>query len=222
MISNLTAKTKTSIIRGALFLVPLWLSLMVLGFCCRLIENEFIGMSASLVRWCVPADYLPDAFADGRIPGAGLLLGIVLLFGFGCLSSFARGRQLLAGIDAVLSRVPLLRCIYAPSRKLIETIGASGKSFQKVVFVAWPGPIFKTMAFVSNQFVDEASGEKFYVVFVPQMPNPTAGFLLVVACKDVIESTMSVEDALNFGVSAGVLIPQSLVHEASKFALTAR
>lgn len=217
MTSNLSAKIRASIIRGVLFLAPLWLSLMVLGFCCNLIENGFGAIGAKIVLWCVPADYLPAAFADGKIPGFGLLLGIVLLFGFGCLGAFARGRQLLGGIDALFSRIPLLRCIYTPSRKLIETIGASGKSFQKVVFVAWPSPIFKTMAFVSNQFVDEVSAEKFYVVFVPQMPNPTAGFLLVVPCKEVIESTMSVEDALNFGVSAGVLIPPSLVQEASKF-----
>ena len=204
------SRIRQMLIAGALFLVAPWLTLVLLNMGYRFIDSTLGDFTAMVVRSMVPAEWLP--VADGHIPGLSLLTGITLLVGVGALATCSVGRKVLGAVDALFMRIPIAHCIYSPTRKIIDTLAKPEKSFRKVVFIQWPGPRCTTMAFVTNEIVDNA-GQRNYVVFVPQMPNPAAGFVMIVPVEDVTECDMSADEALRFGMSVGVLLPAAFNQE---------
>lgn len=208
---KLSDSVRSSIIRGAMFIAPLWLTIVLAGMGYNLVENSAFGdLVAQVVRWLSPGGFLGGRFADGRVPGLSLLLAFITLGAIGFVASWHFGRQGLKLFDRLFLALPGLRVVYAGVRKVIDTVAESGKNrFQKVVFVSYPTPDTKTVAFVTNEVVCE-NGEKRYVLFVPMMPNPTSGFVLIMPASKVTETNMTPEEGLQFGISLGVLTPSSV------------
>ena len=51
------------------------------------------------------------------------------------------------------------------------------------------------------------NNEKCYKLFVPTTPNPTSGYLLIINSKNAIETNISVEEAMEIIISAGMISP---------------
>jgi uncharacterized membrane protein len=141
-----------------------------------------------------------------------VLFALVLFSAIGLTASWHFGRQGLKLFDGVFLSLPILRSIYSAARKLFDAFGEPGGKarFQKVVFVDWPGNGARTIGFVTNELVPENGGEKRYVLFVPCMPNPTGGFVVVVPASKVVETEISPEEGLKFGLTLGVLVPPAM------------
>lgn len=207
---RITESVRKSVIRGALFLAPLGLTIFIVGMAFNFIENSMIGdVTARLVSALVPKAVLGERFADGHIPGLALFVTLFVLGVIGGIASWHFGRKGLKLVDGIFQALPLLRVVYSPLRKVVETVESGQSRFQKVVFVEWPTPVCKTLAFVTNEQIAE-NGEKHYVLFLPMMPNPTSGFVLILPASKVTETTISPEEGLQFGISLGVLAPSSL------------
>lgn len=208
MALKISERLRASIIRGALFIAPLGLSIFILKFAYNMIESAFGEATAQIVRWVLPAAWLTGPFAGGNIPGLSLVAVLLVLWLIGAIAAWHFGRLSLGLLDRLLLRLPVVRILYSTLRKLFDAFGEPGGKprFQKVVFVEWSGA--RTIGLVTNEIAE--GDENRYVIFVPFMPNPTCGVIIVSKASEVEEAGMSVEEALKFGLSLGVLAPSTV------------
>jgi len=141
----------------------------------------------------------------GHIPGIGMITGAVVIYLTGLVATNVLGKRLLKLGDDLLTRIPLVKSIYTSSKQLTKVFREGGSSYRRAVFVEWPRAGVRAVGFVTAEV--ERDGECFVVVYIPTMPNPTSGFALWFRECDVYESGMTVEDAIKFVVSGGVVIP---------------
>lgn len=139
-----------------------------------------------------------------HFPGLGMLTGAIVIYLCGLLATNVLGTQLLHWSDALLSRIPLVKSIYTSSKQLTQVFKEGKTSYRRAVFVEWPRQGVKAVGFVTAEI--ERDGEPLVVVYVPTMPNPTSGFALFFRPDEVYESGMTVEEAVKFVVSGGVVV----------------
>ncbi|MEY4768037.1 MAG: hypothetical protein RL637_676 [Pseudomonadota bacterium] len=110
------------------------------------------------------------------------------------------GRSLIiASIDAVIEKIPLLNTVYRVTKKVVNMFsGHERKEPKEVVYVEYPKQDIWVPAYVTNKTKD------MYVLFIPTSPNPTSGFTVIVHESKVIKSEMNVEEAASFIISVGV------------------
>jgi uncharacterized membrane protein len=190
-------------ISGLLVWLPIWITILALKFLV-----DILGATLTLL----PVKYQPDALLGVHIPGIGvaITLGVILLTGF-LVANFV-GRQFVAIWDSFMGRIPLVRTIYMGVKQVLHTLFTpGGQSFRKVLLVEYPRAGMWSLAFQTGDGTPEVSkvldGEAMVSIFIPTTPNPTSGFLMMIARKHVIEMNMSVEQALKFVISLGVVQP---------------
>jgi uncharacterized membrane protein len=209
---NVFKRLRKWLMRGALFVIPIWLTLFVVGILYSLCETWLGAATDQLVRWFVPSSLLSALnVADGHIPGLSLVTALALLAFLGMVGSWHVGARGLRLIDHVFLAIPGVRTIYKSTRQIIDAVGDPTQSrFQKVVLVAWPTANTKTIGFVTNEVVEPGTGKRQYYVFIPTVPNPTAGFVVIVDANDVTLTNYTPEEGLRIAISLGVSAPASL------------
>lgn len=190
-------------VTGLLILVPLGITLWVL--------NLVIGtMDQSLLL--LPERWRPGALLGVHVPGVGAILTLVFVFLVGLLTRNFIGKRVVAWWEAVLRRIPVVNSIYSSVKQVSDTLlSSSGNAFRKAVLVQYPRQGSWTIAFltgvpggdVKNHLVGD-----YISVYVPTTPNPTSGFFLMMPRADTVELDMSVDEALKYIVSMGVVAPE--------------
>jgi uncharacterized membrane protein len=188
---------KGTIITGLFVVIPIGITLFILKF----LFNFTDGILGS---------YLDELFVlvthhELHIPGLGIITGIVVIYLAGLLGTNVLGTQLLKLGDNLLSRIPLVKSIYSSSKQLTKVFKEGKASYRRAVFVEWPRPGVRAIGFVTAEV--ERDSERLVVVYIPTMPNPTSGFALFFREDEVQDSGMTVEDAVKFVVSGGVVVP---------------
>lgn len=201
---------KKYLIAGLLVWLPLAVTIWVL--------QAVLGIVGELFGWLVTASQtvLPEAArapleALRHVPGLGLLVVVVLLLGTGVFAANMVGQWWLAQGGRILHRIPIVKSIYSSVKQVSDTLfSSSGNAFREAVLVQYPREGAWTIAFVTGRPGGEAaehlSGE-YLSLYVPTTPNPTSGFFLMVRRADVIELRMSVDEALKYIISMGVVAP---------------
>jgi uncharacterized membrane protein len=188
-------------ITGLLIWLPLAITLLIL--------ETLIGWMDQTLLF-LPPSWRPEAFGI-RIPGLGALLAVLVVFLTGLLATNLIGRRLVHWWDQLLHRIPIVRSIYASVKQVSDTLlKDSGQSFRKVVLVEFPQPGQWTLAFIVGApegSIAAAIGGSLVTVYVPTAPNPTSGYVLMMPVDRVREIGISVDDALKFHVSLGVVGP---------------
>jgi uncharacterized membrane protein len=197
------------LIAGLLVLLPIWVTLLILSFLVDLIDQTL-----SLL----PRQAQPDVLFGVHIPGLGIIFALALILLTGMLVTNFVGTWFLAIWEAFLAKIPLVRSIYTAVKQVLNTLFApGGESFRKVLMVEYPRKGIWTIAFQTGSGFVIPGGkvsEELLTVFVPTTPNPTAGFLLMVSKHDVIEIKMSIEQALKYIISLGVVLPPSMAEQS--------
>ena len=197
------------IIRGVLFVIPIWLTVTVVHFIYGLTETWLGAITDQIVRWLLPQSWLTGVFAGGHIPGLSLVTLVAVLAGLGFIAAWPVGRQGLRLIDYVFLAIPGVRTLYSAVRKMIDTLGDPKQSrFKKVVIIKWAG--MDTVGFVTGTSVCETSGRKLAWVFVPHTPNPTSGFVVLVPEDETVETGVDPADGIKLVMSLGMLAPASI------------
>ncbi len=197
-------KLRTTLTTGLIIIAPLAITLWVLRFLYRAAD----GFSAPLIK------LLGKALDDPQlhIPGLGFLITFLIVWIVGIVTTNVVGKRLLQNAQKALERLPLVRTIYAPVRKLMETMTAQDKAgFQQVVLVEYPRKGLWTLGFVAGDVPRADRDEPAHSIFVPTAPNPTTGFMLIVPLEEMQTTELSVEEAFQMIVSAGVAVPPSLI-----------
>jgi len=191
-------------ITGLLILVPLAITLWVL--------NLIIGtMDQSLLL--LPASWRPEALVGFRIPGLGTILTLLIIFLTGLATRNFIGRQVVSLWEGLLTRIPVVKSIYSSVKQVSDTLfSSSGNAFRKAVLVQYPRQGSWTIAFLTGipggEVKNHLQGVDYVSLYVPTTPNPTSGFFLMVPRADTIELDMSVDEALKYIVSMGVVAPE--------------
>lgn len=195
---------RTFLIRGALFLLPIAVSVFVAKWALAFVDDYFGGPTAALIRWIAP-QWLLNTFADGHVPGMSMILLLLVLLILGIIASWRIGNRGLRLFDLIMLRVPLIGGIYASTRKIVETLGESN-SFQRAVwFELVPG--LHTVGFVTHEFIEETTGEKWVKIFYPLVPNPSAGMLVAKPDRETFPLDMDAKEVFTMMVALGTTMP---------------
>lgn len=197
-------------IAGLLVLLPIWVTLLIIKFVVNLVDQ-----SLSLL----PRDYQPDVLFGIHVPGLGIIFGLALVLLTGMLVTNFIGTWFLTLWEGMLAKIPLVRTIYMSVKQILSTLFTpGGESFRKVLLIEYPRKDSWTIAFQTGSgfVLPNNSGDELLTVFVPTTPNPTAGFLLLVPKQQVVELKMSIDQALKYIISLGVVIPPSMAEQQSR------
>lgn len=190
------------LLSGLLVIVPLVITLGVL--------NWIIG-TLDQTLWLLPSDWT-DWLNAHRVRGLGVLLTLGILLLVGAVASNFVGKRLLGWGDAVVRRIPVVRSIYSSVKQVSDTLfSENGNAFRTAVLIEWPRPNSWTIAFVTGtpgtEVLEHLGGGEYLGVYVPTTPNPTGGYFVMLKRSDCIELKMSVDEALKYIVSMGVVVP---------------
>jgi uncharacterized membrane protein len=206
------ATLRKYLIAGLLVWLPLAITIWVLHAILGLLD----GIFANVLR--VAGKALPNGAAEsmnqiGDIPGLGVLVLLLLLLGTGVFVANFFGQWWLRQWDALMHRIPIVKSIYSSVKQVSDTLFSSkGNAFREAVLVEYPRAGSWTIAFVTGKPAAELApllgdGAEHVSIYVPTTPNPTSGFFLMMPREDVIELDMSVDEALKYIISMGVVAP---------------
>jgi uncharacterized membrane protein len=178
-----------------------------------------VGLTLFVLRWVfqtldsILGNPLRDALGF-RVPGLGFLLLAVFVVVVGWIVHRAAGRQLLHWWNEALVRFPLTGRIYNAVSQIVQSVvGERRKLFRRTVLIPYPTEGVWAIAFVTHDdaaVLSQLVGEPCVNVFVPSTPNPTTGFMLIVPRARIIETEISVEEAMKLILSGGAVSPSDI------------
>ncbi len=196
---------------GLLVLVPLIITLWVL---------EWVVSTLDQTLRILPTSWQPDQLLGMHIPGLGVVFALVVVLSIGALASNIIGNKLVSWWHALLHRIPVVRSIYSGVKQVSDTLfSEKGNAFRKALLIEWPHEGMWTIGFLTGapagdvlhhlQAQPGRPGEldEFHSVYVPTTPNPTGGYFVMVRKSACVELQMSVDEALTYIVSMGVIVP---------------
>jgi uncharacterized membrane protein len=202
---------RRNVLTGLLALVPLWITVWVIGFVLEQISRLGRPLVLGLSRGLEP--YLPDLAAILTREWFQALIAIVLVLGLlfliGAATNAVVGRRYIRTLDRIMNKVPLVKTIYGATRTLIDSVqhGPQGGQGQRVVLIEFPNPEMRAVGFVTAVFVASDTDEEVAAVYVPTTPNPTSGYVEIVPTKRLVWLDWSANDAMAFIVSGGTMAP---------------
>jgi uncharacterized membrane protein len=159
----------------------------------------------------LPDEWRTESFLGIHVPGLGVILTLVIVFVTGVFATNFFGARLVHLWHEILHRIPVVNSIYSSVKQISDTLfSSSGQAFRKALLVQWPREGMWTIAFLTGapggDVVNHLPGD-YVSVYVPTTPNPTGGYFVMVPRQDVIELSMSVDAALKYIISMGVVAP---------------
>ena len=191
------------LVTGILVWLPIVVTIRIIAY--------IISASDGLTN-LLPAQWQPATYLGFNLPGLGFLLALCVLFVTGVFAANILGKTILEGWDSLLGRIPVVKSIYSSVKKISESLFSdNSRSFKTPVLVPFPQPDIWTLAFVSGSLPPNIAAvlpdENYIPVYVPTTPNPTGGYYIMVRESDVRFLDMSVDDALKYVISLGMVSP---------------
>jgi len=195
---------KKYFITGLLVWVPLGITLWVLHLLVSTMDQTLL---------LLPEEFRTERWLGVYVPGMGVVMTVVVVLVTGLVVTNFLGQRLLLFWEGMLSRIPVVKSIYNSVKQVSDTLFTSGgHAFRKALLVQYPREGSWTIAFLTGEpggdVINHLHGE-YWSVYVPTTPNPTSGFFLMMPKADVIELDMSVDAALKYIISMGVVVPGS-------------
>ena len=198
------AKLRKWLFSGLLVLVPLIITLWVL---------EWVVTTLDRTLQVLPNHWQPDLLLGVHIPGLGVVFALLVLLVIGALASNFVGNRLVSWWHALLHRIPVVRSIYSGVKQVSDTLfSEKGNAFRQALLVQWPREGMWTIAFQTGMPGGDVSYHlrgDYISLYVPTTPNPTGGYFVIVKKSDCIELDMSVDEALTYIISMGVIVPSN-------------
>ncbi len=193
---------KRYVIAGLLVWVPLGITIWVMHFLVTALDQTLL---------LIPENARPEAVFGFHIPGLGVVLSFAILLVTGVIAANFFGQRLILMWERVLGRIPFVKSIYSSVKQVSDTVlSDQGTAFRKAMLVEFPRQGCWTIAFLTgtpaDAVADHLPGE-FISVYVPTTPNPTGGYFVMVPKDSIRELDMSVDEALKYIISMGVVSP---------------
>jgi uncharacterized membrane protein len=195
---------KRYLVTGLLVWIPLALTIWVLNFILDFMDQSLLVL---------PPSWRPEQWLGFHLPGAGLVLTLVIVLLTGLLAANIIGQRLVTWWESILGRIPIVSNIYRSVKQVSDTLLAQdGHSFRRAVLVEFPQRGQWAVGFVVGTAGAQLSRHlpaDSLTVYVPTAPNPTSGYTLILRPDEVHDVDMSVDDALKFVISMGVVLPDA-------------
>jgi uncharacterized membrane protein len=193
---------KKYFITGLLIWIPLVITIWVLKLVVDVLDQSLL---------LLPDRLHTENWLGFHVPGLGAILTIVIVLATGIFATNFFGAQLVRVWNAVVNRIPVVNSIYSSVKQISDTLfSSSGQAFRKALLVQWPRPGMWTIGFLTGTpggDVVRHIPQDCLSVYVPTTPNPTGGYFVIVPRKDVVELDMTVDEALKYIISMGVVPP---------------
>jgi uncharacterized membrane protein len=194
---------KKYLITGLLIWVPLVITLWVLSLLVDTLDQSLL---------LLPVSWQPRSWIGFHIPGLGALLTLAVVLATGVFAANILGQRLVLYWEGLLARIPIFKSLYFSVKQVSDTLfSSSGLAFRKALLVQYPRQGSWTIAFLTGQpggdVANYLKGD-YVSVYVPTTPNPTSGFFLMMPAADVVELDISVDAALKYIISMGVVPPE--------------
>ncbi len=201
------------LIAGLLVWVPLGITLYVLHFLVTALDQTLL---------LLPERVRPDSVLGFHIPGFGVVLSFLILLVTGVFAANFFGARLILLWERMLGRIPFVKSLYSGVKQVSDTVlSEKGNAFRKALLVEYPRDGSWTIAFLTGapdtSVAAYLPGEH-VSVYVPTTPNPTSGFFLMLPVSRVHELDMSVDEALKYIISMGVVAPSAHPGHATRAA----
>lgn len=198
------SKLKTYLFTGILVTTPVSITFYM--------AYELFMWTDKLSRSLIPPKIVAKEIIP-YIPGIGVVILIGVLIVIGMFTTGFIGRFFVRLGDFIVSKIPLISSIYSLLKQLFETVlSPKSQSFKEAVLLEYPRKGIWIIGFLAGEANGELSQKlphtKMLSIFIPTTPNPTSGFLILVPENDIQKLDMSVEDALKYVVSCGIVVPE--------------
>lgn len=149
-------------------------------------------------------------FIGRSLPGVGLVAVVILVYILGLITTNLIGRRLIRWVDAMMCRAPVIQYVYTAARQVVDAVrGLRQVPFKKVVIVEFPKAGMYSLGFVTGKAIDFREQKK-VPVFIPHTPNPMTGFLVLLSAEDILDTDLTIEDAMRMVLSGGLLSPEAI------------
>jgi len=190
-------------ITGLLIWVPVVITVWVLTLLVGTMDQTLL---------LLPSAMRTEYWLGVYVPGLGVILTLLVIFVTGLLAANIIGQKLVEFWEGLLRRIPVVNSIYSGVKQVSDTLfSPGGQAFRKAVLVQWPREGLWTIAFLTGQPSTELAAHlpmDCISVYVPTTPNPTGGYFVIVPRAAVVELDMSVDEALKYVISMGVVSPR--------------
>jgi uncharacterized membrane protein len=203
---------KKYLLTGLLVWLPLTITIWVLHSVLGLLDGVF-GVVLSATQAVLPEAARVPIDVLRHIPGLSVIVMVAGLLLTGIFAANIFGQWWLTQGSRLLNKIPIVKSIYSSVKQVSDTLfSSSGNAFREAVLVEYPRHGSWTIAFVTGKPSGEAAEHltgDYLSLYVPTTPNPTSGFFLMVPRAEVRSLEMSVDEALKYVISMGVVAPPS-------------
>jgi uncharacterized membrane protein len=192
---------RSYLVAGVLVWLPILATIWVVSFLLHIMDRTLL---------LLPAAYRPQALVGFALPGLGAVFALVVLLLTGVLASNLIGRRLVIWGEELLNRIPVVRSVYGGVKSFAESVFSQSNSFRKVVMIEYPRTGAWSIGFMTAENVPEITaktGEAHAAVYISAALNATAGYLVIVPRRQIVELDMSVDAAMKMIITCGVVVP---------------
>jgi uncharacterized membrane protein len=189
------------LITGLLIWIPLVITIWVLKLVVDVLDQTLL---------LLPEEWRTEAWLGMHVPGLGVVITILIVFATGVFATNFFGAQLVQVWHGILNRIPVVNSIYSSVKQISDALFTTGsQAFRKALLVQWPREGMWTIAFLTGtpgaDVTRRLGSDDYLSIYVPTTPNPTSGYFMIVAREQVIELDMTVDQALKYIISMGVV-----------------
>jgi uncharacterized membrane protein len=197
---------------GFFTLAPLWVTWLVFDFAYRLLARTGTPMLKAAAAAVRPLSVtLADWLLNPTVQvGLAATLTVACLYLTGLLASLVIGRRVIAHVEGLMARLPLIQSVYGATKRFLETVRNPPLKGQRVVLISFPTSSMKAVGFVTRVIQDQDTGIDLAVVYVPTSPNPTSGYIEILPMSDVVQTDWSMEEAMTFVMTGGTNSPDTV------------
>ncbi len=195
-----------NILAGIITIGPLFVTWLIFSFVFTTLARAGLPM-VKLFASVFPLGWFTSPFMQSVL---AILLTLAVLYIVGRITSFVLGRQVFELFESALERLPFVAKVYTSVRQLIDTMMARKPSSQRVVLVDFPIEGQKSIGFLTRTLADSATGEPLAAVLLPNAINPTSAFLQVLPLSRVVETALTMEQAMSMLMTGGAVGPETI------------
>jgi uncharacterized membrane protein len=201
-----------NVLAGVITIGPLLITWIVFSFVLGNLARAGLpavhALSGELPKQWIAQTWVPPVLA--------VLLTLAVLYLVGRITSLVIGRQVFNLFEAILERLPFVAKVYSAVRQLLDTMMAKKETSQRVVLVDFPIVGQKSIGFLTRTLVDSTTGQELATVLLPNAINPTSAFLQVLPLDRVVETDLTMEQAMSMLLTGGAVSPESIRYTRSQ------
>jgi uncharacterized membrane protein len=195
-----------NILAGIITIGPLVATYLIFSFLLETLAKAGLPI-VHLFTAIFPSDWFDSPWLQSLL---AIILTLLVLYVVGRVTSLVVGRQAFGLFESALERLPFVAKVYTSVRQLLDTMMAKKDASQRVVLIDFPIAGQKSIGFLTRTLSDAASGKQLAAVLVPNAINPTSAFLQILPLDRVIETDLTMEQAMSMVMTGGAVGPETI------------